>query len=125
MAQEAVVSASLGFTKGNVSLPPWVTGEVGVSAGTSPSYRGVQFVSTSEETLILGGVTPGLLAVLNLDSPGSTESYVVIRTIAGNVSSNAYKLKAGEFMLIRAARSAYYIQAVGGAVSVETLALPA
>lgn len=113
MADEAIVTVSLQFKKGNVDLTLSDAAKKFDVTGTR-YMRTVQNVGTSEEALDMGDITdPGWAYFRNLDS----SNYVEIAQATG---ANAFlRINAGESCCFRLIATAPFVTANSSAVDLE------
>jgi len=113
MANEAIVSVSLQFKKGNVDHTLSDAAKTFDVTGTR-YIRAVQNVGTSEEALDMGDITdPGWAYFRNLDS----SNYVEIRAATGDTA--CIRINAGESCCFRLIATAPFVIANTGAIDLE------
>lgn len=113
MANEATVTTSLQFAKGNVDLTLSDAASPFDVAGTR-YIRGVQDVGTSEEALDMGDLTdPGWCYMRNLDA----SNYVEIYAATGETA--LMRLNAGEHACFRMVATAPFVKADTGSCDLE------
>lgn len=98
MANELTLSMGLSYEKGNVQAFSREIAEKLVTVSGDPLIHHIQEIGTSEEALILGGLSQplGWFWAKNLDD----SNYVEIRSGTG-ASNDIVRLNAGEFCLFR------------------------
>ena len=117
MANEATITVSLAFAKGNVDSIARSKTAASFDVSGSKYHAAVQAIGTSEEAIVLGDVSsPGWAYFENLDSA----NFVEIRPNTG--VADMLKLKAGEVAVCRlASDSVPYAIADTAAVNLEYL----
>lgn len=113
MANEATVTTSLQFKKGNVDLTLSDAAKKFDVTGTR-YQRAVQNVGTSEEALDMGDITdPGWAYFRNLD----TSNYVEIRAATGDAA--CIRINAGESCCFRLVATAPFVIANTASLDLE------
>lgn len=119
MANEATVTASLDFLKGNVAIVSRAVTALKVTVAGAKYTQIVQEIGfAAEEAIDLGDVgTPGLCWMKNLDGT----NFLEVRP--ATAVADMIKMKAGEPALFRMAATAPFAQADTGNVNLEMLLL--
>jgi len=98
MANELTLSITVSYAKGNVASISRALSSLGITVSGDVFLHHVQAIGTSEEALILGGVTVtgGFAWMKNLDDT----NFIEIRSATGS-GNDILKLKAGEACVFR------------------------
>jgi hypothetical protein len=114
VSKELTVNAWVRFQKGDVDVS---LGKNGLRLDMSGDdyMRFEQLVGITEEALILGDVTPGVVLIKNLDNT----NFVSLRRASGE--GNCLKIKAGECWPFRLAAAAPFVIADTAPVRIEVL----
>jgi hypothetical protein len=116
MADEATLSVNLRFRKNHVDKSFGKSGlQIDVSGDDYVLHQ--QLVGTSEEALVIGDTTPGLICIYNSDD----ENYITVRPATGG--TDTIKILAGECQLFRFNTAAPFVIANTAAVRIEYLLL--
>jgi hypothetical protein len=112
MANEARISLTLEYSKAGAVFRRSSSLQATVSGTVALQY--IQNIGTTDETLDLGGATPGFVFLHNLDAT----NYIVFGTDGSNYAN---KLKAGEAQIVRWNAAAIHAKANSSACDLEVL----